>query len=82
SRAEIEAILQGTLPENFDFDEQPRVESREMQPVAILENLVENLTDQHKIALQAKDEHITDLRLQIDQLRQDLAESRKPWWKR
>ena len=46
-----------------------------IQPVEFFNQVIDQLTDQHK-------EHINDLRREIDQLRADLEETRKPWWKR
>ena len=71
SRGEIEAILQGTPL----IDEQP---GGAIQSVDFFSQVMEQLTEEHKTALQAKDDHISDLRREIDQLRADL----KPWWKR
>lgn len=46
-----------------------------IQPVEFFNQVIDQLTDQHK-------EHINDLRREIAQLRADLEDARRPWWKR
>ena len=87
THAEIVAALQEPGPltgEVFeDFKPEPEPEqSSAIQSIEFFQNIMDQLTDEHKTAIGAKSDHIEDLRREIAQLRADLEAAKRPWWKR
>ena len=84
-QADIIAALQEPIePFIFeDFKPEPEPEqSSAIQSIEFFQNIMDQLTDEHKTAIGAKSDHIEDLRREIAQLRADLEDAKKPWWKR
>jgi DNA-binding transcriptional MerR regulator len=70
-------------PETEVFEgEIPHEPQAAMQSIEILENLITNLQDQFTITLDAKDQTIAILQDEINRLRDEVDQAKKPWWKR
>ena len=84
-QADIIVALQEPI-EPFIFEDfQPAPEPEQSSAIQSLEffsQVIDQLTGEHKTAILAQSDHIEDLRREIDQLRGDLEEARKPFWKR
>ena len=80
-------ILDYDIPEPEPQPTKPEPEpevkdNQEIAPLEFFDSLVEQLTDQHKREIEAKDDLIQELRSDKRRLQEQLDQTKKPWWKR
>jgi DNA-binding transcriptional MerR regulator len=86
--------IEGEILEADDFEPIPEPEPEpepepqqsdqrgDIAPLEFFDSLVDQLTDQHKREIEAKDDLIRELRSDKQRLQEQLDQLKKPWWQR
>ena len=88
NQAEIAAALEPETLTGEVFDEMPAAPDPEpelpsaIQSIEFFGQILEQMTDQHKSVIMAKDETITGLKKDKDRLQNELAWLRLPWFRK